>query len=369
MQLPRPNWREKVEALGFDYHTIEGQLYWDESIAYEFTAAEVDILEEASQRLEEACLEAVDHIIAKKRYADLGIPSPLIPLIEASWHNHHKNLYGRFDLTFDKQGIPKLLEYNADTPTALLEAAVIQWEWLQDVKPEMDQFNSIHEKLIEAWKNFSLSSSSIYFSGILDNGEDLGTLNYLRDTALQAGFQAPLIDMRDVGWNGHQFVDLDHQEIYTLFKLYPWEWMVKEEFIHHIMSSQTLMIEPAWKSLLSNKAILVILWELFPDHPHLLPASFTPSSALGQWIKKPLFSREGANILISEENLQTDGPYGSEGFIYQQYCPLQNFEGHYPVIGSWMIGSQPTGIGIREDNQPITTNASRFVPHYFIPSE
>jgi glutathionylspermidine synthase len=36
-------------------------------------------------------------------------------------------LYGRFDLAYRGDGPPKLLEYNADTPTALFEAAVVQW--------------------------------------------------------------------------------------------------------------------------------------------------------------------------------------------------------------------------------------------------
>lgn len=365
-QVPRPQWKEKVEDLGFYFHTIEGECYWDETAAYEFCADEVDIIEEASQKLESLCIAAVEHIIAKKRYAEMQIPSTIIELIELSWYNGHKHLYGRFDLVLDQNGVPKLLEYNADTPTALLEAAVVQWDWLQDKKPEMDQFNSIHEKLIDAWPRLNLSSSMVHFAGVLENPEDLGTLNYLRDTATQAGFNTTLLDMRQIGWNERQFVDLTSLEITTLFKLYPWEWMMREEFSEHIKHSQTLMLEPAWKLLLSNKAILAILWELFPDHPNLLPAAFDSKKIDGKFVRKPFFSREGANVQISQGNLNTSGPYGAEGYVYQQYCPLQNFSGNYPVIGSWIVAGEAAGMGIREDKSPITTNTSRFIPHYFV---
>jgi glutathionylspermidine synthase len=365
-QIPRPQWKEKVEDLGFYYHTMDGECYWDETAAYEFSADEVDVIEEASRQLETLCIAAVEHVIEKKRYAEMQISSTIIELIELSWRNGHKHLYGRFDFVLDEKGVPKLLEYNADTPTALLEAAVVQWDWMQDKKPKMDQFNSIHEKLIDAWPRLHVSGSTIHFAGIIDNPEDLGTLNYLRDTATQAGFNTELLDIRQVGWNGCQFVDLSFQEITTLFKLYPWEWMMREEFAEHIMHSQTLMTEPAWKLLLSNKAILAILWELFPNHPNLLPAAFDSKKIDGEIVRKPFFSREGANIQITQGNLSTPGPYGAEGYVYQQYCPLQNFSGNYPVIGSWIIAGDSAGMGIREDKSPITTNASRFIPHYFV---
>jgi glutathionylspermidine synthase len=63
--------------------------------------------------------------------------------------------------------------------------------------------------------------------------------------------------------------------------------------------------------------------------------------------------------------LQTDGPYGREGFVYQAWQPLPCVDGNYPVIGSWVIAGKPHGIGIREDSTPITRDTSRFVPHFF----
>ena len=33
------------------------------------------------------------------------------------------------------------------------------------------------------------------------------------------------------------------------------------------------------------------------------------------------------------------------------------------MIGSWLVASQPCGIGIREDTSLVTGNNARFVPH------
>ena len=111
------------------------QPYWNESAFYEFTAEDIGVLEEATNQLAEMSLAAAQHIIDRKLYAQMGIPDSAVPLIEASWDAEPPSLYGRFDLAYDGAGPPKLLEYNADTPTSLLEAAVVQWYWLEDTRP------------------------------------------------------------------------------------------------------------------------------------------------------------------------------------------------------------------------------------------
>ncbi len=368
-RVPRVDWPQKVEALGFLFHSMDG-VYWDERAAYHFTAGEIDALEAATAELHERCLEAVQRVIAKRDFARFAIPEPFHALIESSWADGDQSLYGRFDLSWNGEGAPKMLEYNADTPTALLEASVVQWYWLQDVLPDADQFNSIHEKLIERWKALRCAlpaDGRIYFSGDADSAEDQGNLEYLRDTAIQAGLDARAIAIDDVGWDGARFVDLEERAIAALFKLYPWEWMARETFGAYLLKRTMKVIEPPWKMLLSNKAILPILWEMFPDHPNLLAASFEPGRFTTDFVKKPLYSREGANVSISAggEVVETPGEYGAEGFVWQAYQALPQFDGNYTVIGSWMVGGEPAGIGIREDSSAITRNSSRFVPHYF----
>jgi glutathionylspermidine synthase len=366
---PRPDWQRKAEELGFHFHSIGG-VYWDESACYRFTAAEVDKLEAATAELHERCVEAAGRVIERRDYARFRIPEPFHALIERSWEADEMSLYGRMDLSWNGEGEPKLLEYNADTPTALLEASVVQWYWMQERFPAADQFNSIHEKLIERWKEMRRqlpAKGRVYFTGDLESPEDAGNLDYLRDTAIQAGLEAVPIAIGDIGWDGKRFVDLDDAPIAALFKLYPWEWMVREEFGANLLSGTMKVIEPPWKMLLSNKAILPVLWEMFPGHPNLLAASFEPGRFATDYVKKPLYSREGANVSIRSDAIQfdSDGEYGEEGFVWQAYHELPRFEGGYPVIGSWVVGGDPAGIGMREDESPVTRNTSRFVPHYF----
>ena len=366
---PRPDWPLQAEELGFHFHSIDG-VYWDERACYHFTAAEIDTLDRATAELQSRCIEAAGRVIEGRELERFRIPERFHDLVVRSWNDDEKSLYGRFDLSWNGRGEPKLLEYNADTPTALLEASVVQWYWLQEVFPGEDQFNSIHERLIGRWGEMRAqlpADGRVYFAADPESPEDIGTVDYLRDTATQAGIDARAIAIADLGWDGRRFVDLDERAVSALFKLYPWEWLVREAFGEHLLRGTMKVIEPAWKMVLSNKAILPVLWEMFPDHPNLLPAYSEPGRFATDYVKKPLYSREGANVSITANGstVEAPGEYGEEGFIWQAYHELPRFGPNYTVIGSWIVGEEPAGIGIREDESPITRNTSRFVPHHF----
>jgi glutathionylspermidine synthase len=304
------------------------------------------------------------------------MPEAFWPLISDSWHRDEASLYGRIDLSFDGRGDAKLLEYNADTPTSIFEAAVFQWTWLEQaierriIPVRADQFNSIHERLIETWKKLG-AGRHLHLAGMTENAEDAGTLAYLEDTARQAGLETTMLDIEAIGWRDDgSFVDLDDRAIELAFKLYPWEWMFHDEFGERLARTSTRWIEPPWKAILSNKGILPLLWEMFPNHPNLLPAYFEddPNAAsLGaSFVRKPLYSREGANVTLVSDGVtvgEQQGPYGAEGFIRQALAPLPSFSAQYPVIGSWLVDHTPCGLSIREDENPITGNSSRFLPH------
>ncbi|HZH98549.1 MAG TPA: glutathionylspermidine synthase family protein [Fimbriimonadaceae bacterium] len=373
---PRPDWKEKVESLGLLFHTnVDGTPYWNECAYYTFSAAEVEVLERASNDLWEKCLAAVEHVIQNDRFGELAIPVEAKPAIVHSWEGDVPSIYGRFDLAYNGIDPPKLLEFNADTPTSLLEAAAIQWHWLQDLYPQADQFNSIWEALVEKWRELKdgrhLQGAMLHFCHDA-NTEDLMTATVLRDSAEEAGLATKGLLITEVGWHSQNrwFVDKDDFRIQTAFKLYPWEWMLQDEFGKHAMEihDQMQWIEPAWKMILSNKGILAILWELFPEHPNLLPAYIGRSRDLQEYVQKPLLSREGANVTIKRHGSiqRTSGDYGYEGVVYQQFFELPSFEGNRPVLGSWIVTDHGCcGLGIRESDGPVTDNLSRFVPHLF----
>ena len=371
--MPRTDWKQKVEKVGLVFHTLDGDsgTYWDETVYYEFTAAEVDRLEAATEKLQEMCLAAGQYIIDKNRWSDLKIPVEAIAQVKKTWNDEPPALYGRFDLAYDGKQI-KLLEYNADTPTALLEAAVVQWYWLQDSFPKADQWNSIHEKLIAKWKDLKDYVHEPVSFGYVETVEDEFTIGYLRDTAEQAGIKTQALRMTDIGFdvNTFTFVDLQNQPIKTIFKLYPWEWILQEKFGSRALDFMDKMqwIEPIWKMMFSNKGLLAILWEMYPGHELLLPAYFDGPRGMKDYVRKPLLGREGANVQVVRNGAkeQSYGPYGGEGFVYQALAPIPCCDGHYPVLGSWMIADQgAAGMGIRESETMITNNRSRFVPHLF----
>jgi glutathionylspermidine synthase len=373
---PRADWRARVESRGFPIHTPDGP-YWDESASYAFTASEIDVLERATGAIEELVLEAVGHVIESDEWWErLHIPPRLVPLVRASWEACNgqgaPSIYGRMDLAWTGEGPPKLLEYNADTPTALIEAAVVQWDWLEDAHSGADQFNSIHERLVAGWKDLApwLRAAPVHFAGG-DSPEDVLTVTYLQDTAAQAGLRTAFIRMLDVGWDGRGFVDLDGGPIANCFKLYPWEWMANEGFAPHLATADTLWIEPPWKAVVSNKAFLALLHERNPGHPNLLRATLgEPGPGMRSYARKPIFGREGADVTLVRDGEPfaqgaTQG-YGEEGFVYQElYGFDRRFGARTPVLGSWLVQGEPAGIGIREADGPITDDASRFVPHLF----
>ncbi|MFM9974286.1 MAG: glutathionylspermidine synthase family protein [Beijerinckiaceae bacterium] len=375
----RANWRAKAEEYGFPFHTAGGEIYWDETVAWSFTLREIEEdLEAPTAELEQMCLAFVGAAIGQDSILrQLDIPEAHWSLIRESWSSGDRNLYGRFDLAYDGSGPAKLLEYNADTPTSLFEAAVFQWTWLEEqvaagVLPKgADQFNSLHERLVKAFKTIRRGQHYLlHLAHVEDSIEDAATVAYLADCARQAGLETAVLPIEAIGINtAGQFTDREDRLIQVLFKLYPWEWLFREDFARNLAGARTQFIEPPWKALLSSKGLLPFLWEMAPNHPNLLPSFFSEdprAMSLGDHVVKPLYSREGANISIrkaASADESSDGPYSGRT-ITQALAPLARIEGGHAVIGSWVVASEPAGISIREGAGAITRDTARFVPHF-----
>jgi glutathionylspermidine synthase len=401
---PRPDALARVAALGMAYVGTEAKPYWNEKVCYHFSQAEIEEIESATLELHNMCLNAVQYVIDHDLFDRLHIPPKFVPYIKQSWQQGDPFLYGRFDLAYDGVHPPKMLEYNADTPTGLVEASMIQHFWLNENKemqqlPEnADQYNFIHESLVPAWKRVAqelaargIKADIVHLAASSASIEDTKTVHYLADTAKEAGLTDEVLDLCEIGAFDEKdgpydkrFFDANMQPINVLFKLHPWEFISKERFGSKTLNNQTIFIEPVWKMLLSNKGIMAILWEMYPDHPNLLPTFDCPDKITGPYVQKPFISREGANVSIcgTVDAESTSGAYGEGPCVYQAYSPLPNFDGRFPIVGSWVTGNapryfpesahprggEPCGIGIREDGSRITNNESNFVPHYFTPA-
>jgi glutathionylspermidine synthase len=379
---PRPDWREKADAVGFVWAHAAGEPYWDEGAAYAFTLEQIEgDLEPAAAELHDLCLDLVDEAVRDAELLErLAIPRDQWTFVADSWNAKAPSLYGRFDFFYDGKGPPKLYEYNADTPTSVFEAAVFQWLWLEDriaagaLPAGTDQFNSLHEALTERFRTLFPQGGFVHFASDAEAVEDRQTVRYFEDLAGQAGLEPKFVAMKDIGLNKEaQYVDLEGFVLQAAFKLYPWEDMFREPYAPHLTGAGVRWLEPPWKAILSNKGLLPLLWSRHPGHPNLLPAFFEDdpqAASLAAYVRKPLFSREGANLEVVAEGVQEpvlDQGYGADGWIRQAYQPPPDFDGRRPVVGAWIVGAEPAGIGVREDDSVVTKNLARFVPHVIMP--
>lgn len=391
---PRPHWEHIIKEQGLIYSFNEetGKHYWNESAYYSFTLEEVLDLERVTDRLHKMSLEAAKFLAEEQ----LNLSSPWrlrVPQAAIEYAAHSLNryllsdqkgsdldLYGRFDLVYHNQDSPaKMLEYNADTPTGLLESSAIQWFWKEDIFPDNDQWNGLHEALVQRWADLrktQVANNVLYLvhSGEEESGEDMLNVAYLRDTANEAGWETQGIALEDIGYDHDNdcFVDLDMQVMHNVFKLWPWENLMVEPFGEHLARLQPFgWVEPAWKMFLSTKMLPAALWHLYPGDENLLPTYLNSPKGLTEYVKKPLHGREGAGVDIFAKGItqvNQDQRWGDEGFVYQAFHELPNFKdshgnNNYAILGSWVVDGESYGVGIRESDGLITNYDARFVPN------
>ncbi|KAL0931148.1 glutathionylspermidine synthase [Colletotrichum truncatum] len=388
--------------------------YWPDDRYYSFTNAEIHLLEEAARDVFAMCCEAADYLVEHPDMITnkMAVPAYCLEQITKSWNREPAwgSIYGRFDVCFGgldhpdpRLRTPKFYEFNADTPTSVIEAASIQWLWLEQTGRGGDQFNSITEKLIHGWnRNLTLISSElghkpvVYFAiGEGDStGEDALNAMMLMETCQKAGWMTNAITIEEISLSKQdgRFYDTQGNHIDVIFKLYPWEFLMDEQFGEACFRDMenigmrdeagnyvggTIWIEPPYKLLWSNKSIFAVLWDMFKDDPRgkwLLPTYFENEApaTMASYARKPIFAREGADVVLKKngEVIQdaSTGQYGAEGYIIQELAVLPEFKdaessSYYPVLGLWFVDGDPAGMGIREDGTPITTNASVFIPH------
>ncbi|KAL0944775.1 glutathionylspermidine synthase [Colletotrichum truncatum] len=414
---PRPNFSRLINSQGLVYADSviqeHSDPYWPDNRYYSFTSEEIELLEKASQDVFNMCCEAADYLVLHPDVitSKMAIPAFALKHITESWNREPAwgSIYGRFDVCFggldhpDKRlRTPKFYEFNADTPTTLVESSSIQWLWLQQTGLGNDQFNSITECLVEGWKrNLQLIEKElghkpvVHFASCKEpSGEDAMNTLLLGETCRDAGWQVKYIALEELSLNKRdgRFYDTDGQHIDVIFKMYPWEYMVEEPFAEACFKDMdnigkhddagnyvggTIWVEAPYKMLWSNKALFAIMWDLFKDDPRskwLLPTYLegeAPESLIS-FARKPIYAREGCDVTLIKDgeviNDLSTGYYGAEGYVVQELAVLPEFKDemgvlYYPVIGLWFVDGEPAGMATREDNKPITANSSKFIPH------
>lgn len=359
--------------LGFSFHSGDTN-YWIEDKPIEFTEKQIVAIEKATNDIHAMSLELVDDIIRTGDYQYYNLLSFQKEEIERSWKEKDFYLYGRFDLSLDKNGTPKFLEYNADTPTTLLEGALVQQNWQETMPHGGKYFNIIHNTLIERWSKWALENPNqlLHLTTFENYEEDWGTLLYVEKVAKLAGIKTKTVDIQKIVYDSNldSYLDSDDMPIKNLFKIYPWEWIWENDFSSQMYRS-IKMIEPAWKLLLSNKVMWPLIWKKFPNHPNLLASYFNYEEiekVTSRYVSKPTLSREGNNVTMFDSgkiDLLSGGSYGDAPLIYQDRCDAILIDKEYYNIGSWVVGDKAVGIGLRKEDDLIVRNISLYVPHYY----
>lgn len=370
---PRENWQEKMVELGFAFHSGDGG-YWLEEEAIEFTEKEYKNIEQATNEVHAMCLELVGDIVKKGDYQHYNLLNIHKEEIERSWKEKDFYLYGRYDLSLTPEGVPKFLEYNADTPTTLLECGLAQLKWQEEMQHGGKFINNIHAALRQRWLLWKdkYGSELLHFTTFQNYEEDWCNLLYVADAAKDVGLNIKLTDIETIQFDNNLqcYLDQDEVPIKHMFKIYPWEWIWENEF-SLLMHKSIKLVEPAWKYLLSNKTMWPLIWEKFPNHPNLLASYFNDSEiekVTSKYVSKPTLSREGHNVTFfkdSEVEIFTGGIYLDSPIIFQERCDAVKLNGSYYNFGSWLIGDVFSGVGVRKENDLIVRNISLYSPSYF----
>ncbi len=378
--------RELMEELGMSWHTDSDGTPYIINELVEVRESEAEAYYEAANSLYEMFIKAAQHVIDRQLYYELGIPSNLVSLIEQSWERDDWHLYGRFDLAGGLDGLPiKLIEFNADTPTGLVETSVIQWALLKANRmDEARQFNNLHQMLQANYRRLitgddesadftaRYAGQTVLFSSARDLPEDEQTVRYLQSIAHDAGFYTDFCYMDEAGFIDDEGVfNTDNQLADFWFKLFPWEDIAEQELeltrtLEKISrNGRTRFINPAYTLVFQSKGIMKVLYDLFPDSPYLLNTDFAPIAGIPQ-VRKKLFGREGANTVLmgaDGRSLEsTDGPYDFHKNIYQELAEFPtDASGRNYQAGVFYVW-EACGLGFRRGGA-ILDNMSKFVGH------
>ncbi len=375
-----------LEEIGFAWHTDSDKSKYVANELVIVSDQEAEAYYECVNELYDMYATAAQHVIDNNLFFELGIPFNLIDAIKKSWENDvHWHLYGRFDLAGGIDGKPiKLIEFNADTPTALFETAILQWALLKhNNMDEERQFNNIYEAISENFCRLvtlfgdpsefekHYDGWKILFSSASGNAEEEQTVRLLQQMAIDAGFETGFEPLGGVKFDEEGIYD-SHEIAYEYwFKLFPWEDIAIDEnelavLLTSIMNNQkAIILNPAYTILFQSKGMMKILCDLFPDSPYLLKTSYEPLKGI-QCVEKRMFGREGANVKILDASgailEANDGPYGNFKPIYQEYVEFPKDSKGNSYQAGVFFAYEACGLGFRRGGK-ILNNMSKFVGH------
>ncbi|MBW5446250.1 glutathionylspermidine synthase [Cohnella sp. CFH 77786] len=382
---PDPDRSAKVELLkemGFGWADLEGESYWIDQVA----VLRKDVyqeLERASGILWRVFDKTARYLIGKRDlYHLIGIPPVLWEMLDLLPVPPEGLIsrYARFDFAVSNDGVIKLLELNADTPTGYVEAAIAT-PWLCG-QAGVESPNGLMPGLVaSAWAEDRPDTAACVAYGT--HLEDSGTIEAL---VRHSGLDVQCVDCLDLWVNEGTLRDGEGRAIGRLFALYPKEWMAVDEggdaLAYAIESGNLQLFNPPHSILLQSKGLQAAAWGLFElgllydreerdaIERYMLPTYNKPVFE-GSFVSKSMFGREGGSVKLydTQGNLEIED---LEGFdtsalfpvVYQKRAELARIptaagELHL-LTGMFVINGTPCGL-LGRAGGPITGNSSHFI--------
>ncbi|PIR37342.1 MAG: bifunctional glutathionylspermidine amidase/glutathionylspermidine synthase [Alphaproteobacteria bacterium CG11_big_fil_rev_8_21_14_0_20_39_49] len=384
---------QKVFADAMQGHTLatypenEGRYFFISDTAKEK-------LRKATNELHAIFLKATEFVIDNHSFLQkFNFPPALIPRIEKSWHNRqNENIMGRFDFSLTEKGL-KLYEYNVDSAGCQVECGLIQGLWAKahHITEGEDAGGELFSKLIHAWKNLKIKQHIHILQD--DDIDETYLALFIKSAMEKAGYSTSIIKgiENNLLWNeDHHVTDSNGTPINEVWKTWAWETAIDElrddkidevafldgkkhinkkpKLIDILLNSEVMVYEPLWTLIPSNKAILPVLWHLYPNHQHLLESHFelTPKLLKNGYVKKPIVGRCGNNIEIISNTQETlassGGNFENQDMVYQELFALPNINGQNIQLCSFTVEGVYAGACLRSDPSLIIQSKSDVLP-------
>lgn len=378
---PRPD--TLIESEGYGWFVKGENIDYLASDAILLHAQEAETLYNAAEECLDLYQEALAHVARQDQWSKLRIPSSIVRLIRHDLERKIPHICGRIDFAGGIGNFPiKLLEFNADTPTSLPESAYFQKWQVEAIEKEYDgQLNYLIEDLTEAFAalkaQFPDKPPLLLLTG-LGFVEDRLNLMVIKDAAQRAGFEVDYADLESVVFADDGVYlqsDAGYVQYPFLYKLVPWETIILREpelldiLIRLSIEHDLIILNPSYSLAFQAKHMLSVLYELFPDHPLLLPTFDLEARVRGrQYVRKVNFGRMGENIQIIATSGQilakTTGDFGHFSKIYQEFAEMyQDEDGDIYQPSMYVVRGKSSCLNVRRRDGLIIDDDAEFVPH------
>jgi glutathionylspermidine amidase/synthetase len=349
-------------------------------------------LRRATNELHALFMHATNYVLGDDaRLERFNIPRALWTRIHDSWDNRRTQMItGRFDFAMSERGL-KVYEYNCDSASCHMETGKVQGKWARHFGCDegYDPGRKLHELLRDAWRHSDVDEMLHIMQD--DDPEETYHALFMQEAMEEAGIRSKIINgVSSLCWAADGgILDADGQRVRWVWKTWAWETALDQlraeceaddvkipnyrdgrmpehppRLVDVLLRKEVMVYEPLWTLIPSNKAILPVLWSMFPDYPYLLESAYELTDDLAKkgYVAKPIVGRGGANVSIydREQHLraETGGQFDDRDQVYQAYFPLPQAGGYNVQVSTFSAAGRYAGACVRVDESPVINMVS-----------